>query len=109
VRSATTAGAWWCANGHAEPRTITTAAGAISPNLARMEKRGPVVREECEEDARGLMVRITPGGRRAIEAAAPAHVEAVQRHFFDLLSKKELETLGAFFDRVLDTLADDAG
>lgn len=81
----------------------------LSHHLARMEKRGLVVREECKEDARGLMVRITPGGRRAIEAAAPGHVEAVQRHFFDLLSKKELETLGAFFDRVLDTLADDAG
>jgi DNA-binding MarR family transcriptional regulator len=79
----------------------------LSHHLARMEKRGMVVREECEEDARGLMVRITPAGRRAIEAAAPANAEAVQQYFFDLLSKKELDTLSHVFDRVLDKLARD--
>jgi len=77
----------------------------LSHHLARMEKRGMVVREECEEDARGLMVRLTPAGRQAIENAAPAHAEAVHRHFFDLLSKKEVDTLSAVFDRVLDNLA----
>jgi DNA-binding MarR family transcriptional regulator len=74
-----------------------------------MEQRGMVVREECQEDARGLMVRITPAGRRAIEAAAPAHAEAVQRYFFDLLSRKEVETLTAVFDRVLAKLASGEG
>ena len=81
----------------------------LSHHLARMEKRGMVVREECEEDARGLMVSLTPGGRRAIEDAAPSHAQAVQHHFFDLLSKKEVDTLTAVFDRVLDKLAEDAG
>lgn len=76
----------------------------LSHHLTRMEKRGLVVREECAEDARGLMVRVTKAGRRAIEAAAPAHVEAVQRCFFDLVSKDELETLAAVFDRVLENL-----
>jgi DNA-binding MarR family transcriptional regulator len=81
----------------------------LSHHLARMEQRGMVVREECQEDARGMMVRITPAGRRAIEAAAPAHAEAVQRYFFDLLSRKEVETLTAVFDRVLAQLAVDDG
>jgi DNA-binding MarR family transcriptional regulator len=80
----------------------------LSHHLARMETRGLVGREECEEDARGLMVRLTPAGRRAIEAAAPAHAEAVQRHFFDLLSSGEVDTLTAVFDRVLDKLPRDA-
>ena len=66
-----------------------------------------VVREECEEDARGLMVRLTPAGRKAIQDAAPAHAEAVQRHFFDLLSTKEVDALSDMFDRVLDKLATD--
>jgi DNA-binding MarR family transcriptional regulator len=79
----------------------------LSHHLSRMERRGTVAREECEEDARGLMVRITPEGRRAIEAAAPAHAEAVQRHFFDLLSSEEVDTLTRVFDRVLDNLASD--
>lgn len=76
----------------------------LSHHLSRMEKRGLVVREECAEDARGLMVRMTKAGRRAIEEAAPAHVEAVQRYFFDQLSKDEIETLAVALDRVLENL-----
>jgi DNA-binding MarR family transcriptional regulator len=76
----------------------------LSHHLRRMEKRGLVVREECEEDARGLMVRLTDGGRRAIDDAAPAHVETVQRYFFDLVSDEELATLSAVFDRLLENV-----
>jgi DNA-binding MarR family transcriptional regulator len=79
----------------------------LSHHLTRMEKRGLVAREECAEDGRGLMVRVTDAGRKAIEAAAPAHVENVQRSFFDLLSNDELETLAAVFDRLLDNLPQD--
>src|SRR3954453_16287700 len=77
----------------------------LSHHLSRMEKRGLVVREECAEDARGLMVRLTKFGRRATEDAAPAHAEAVRRYFFDQLSKDEIETMAVMFDRVLDNLA----
>lgn len=76
----------------------------LSHHVSRMEKRGLVVREECSEDARGLMVRLTDAGREAIEGAAPEHVENVQRYFFDLVSKEELETLAAVFDRLLENL-----
>ena len=76
----------------------------LSHHVSRMEKRGLVTREECVEDGRGLMVRITDAGRKAIEAAAPAHVENVQRYFFDLLSDAELETLGSVFERQLAKL-----
>jgi DNA-binding MarR family transcriptional regulator len=76
----------------------------LSHQLSRMERRGLVAREECAEDARGLMVRLTKLGRRAIEEAAPAHAEAVQRYFFDQLSNDEIETMAAVFDRVLDNL-----
>jgi DNA-binding MarR family transcriptional regulator len=76
----------------------------LSHHVSRMEKRGLVTREECEEDARGLMVRVTDAGRKAIEAAAPDHAEDVQRYFFDLLSKDELETLAAVFDRLRENL-----
>ena len=55
-------------------------------------------------DGRGLMVRLTDAGRKAIEGAAPNHAESVQRYFFDLLSDEELETLAAVFDRVLENV-----
>src|SRR5436853_4648841 len=62
----------------------------LSHHLSRMEQRGLLIREECAEDARGLMVRLTKAGQRAIEDAAPGHVAAVKRYFFDQLSKDEI-------------------
>jgi DNA-binding MarR family transcriptional regulator len=79
----------------------------LSHHLSRMEKRGLVAREECEADARGLMVRLTKAGRKAIQAAAPSHAESVQRFFFDLISDSELDTLAAVLDRVLENLRSD--
>ena len=44
-------------------------------------------------------------GRRAIEDAAPQHVHNVRRHFIDLLTPAELDTLAALNERVLRHLA----
>ena len=41
----------------------------LSHHLTRMEKRGLIAREECAEDGRGLMVRVTDAGRKAIESS----------------------------------------
>jgi DNA-binding MarR family transcriptional regulator len=79
----------------------------LSHHLRRMENRGLVVREECVEDARGAMVRLTAAGRRAIEAAAPGHVEATRQYFFDLLSAHEVDVLASALDRVLAGLSCD--
>jgi DNA-binding MarR family transcriptional regulator len=78
----------------------------ISHQLRRMEQRGLVTREDCPDDARGSMVRLSPAGRAAIEAAAPNHVAAVRRLFLDHLSDDEVDTLTALFDRLLAGLAD---
>jgi DNA-binding MarR family transcriptional regulator len=76
----------------------------LSHHVSRMEKRGLVAREECAEDGRGAMVRVTDAGRAAIEGAAPGHVAATRRYFFDLLSDDEVDVLTAVFDRVLTNL-----
>ena len=73
----------------------------LSHQISRMERRGLVAREECSEDGRGSMVRLTDTGRSAIEGAAPAHAETVRRYFFDRLSEEELGTLTAVFERLL--------
>jgi len=39
----------------------------LSHHVSRMEERGLVSREECSEDARGTMVRLTDAGPRTIE------------------------------------------
>jgi DNA-binding MarR family transcriptional regulator len=72
-----------------------------------MEKRGLIVREECEEDGRGAVVCLTDAGRAAIEGAAPGHADATRRYFFDLLSDDEIAVLTTVFDRVVANLDTD--
>lgn len=79
----------------------------LSHQVRRMEGRGLVAREECEADARGAMIRLTPKGRAAIQAAAPGHVAATRQHFFDLVSDKEIDVLTKVFERVLANLGCD--
>ncbi|MER5418579.1 MarR family winged helix-turn-helix transcriptional regulator [Streptosporangium roseum] len=81
----------------------------LSRHISRMEERGLVTREECAADARGADIVLTDGGMRAIEAAAPDHVESVRRHLIDLLTTEQIETLGDIADTVLAHLAEDQG
>jgi len=76
----------------------------LSHLVRRMEKRRFVDREECEEDARGSMVRLTDAGRATVDGVAPEHSEAIRRYFFNALSSDELETLAVVFDRLLENL-----
>ena len=79
----------------------------LSHLVGRMETRRLLTREECEEDARGLMLRLTDAGKSVVEDAAPEHSEAIRRYFFNVLSSDELETLTVVFDRLLDNLKRD--
>ncbi|MFI7067773.1 MarR family winged helix-turn-helix transcriptional regulator [Kribbella sp. NPDC050124] len=79
----------------------------LSHQVSRMEKRGLVCREECVSDARGSMVRLTEVGRKAIEAAAPDHVDAVRTYFFDHLSRDEQDQLTAVLERIVGTIPAD--
>jgi DNA-binding MarR family transcriptional regulator len=88
-------------------RTVGWERSRLSHQVTRMEKRGLVVREECADDARGSMIRLTDAGRLAVVAAAPGHVAAVRRHFFEALTDAELNVLGPALERVIDRLPDD--
>ena len=76
----------------------------LSHHLARMEKRGLISRDGCTEDGRGQVVEATPAGRRAIEAAAPAHVAAVRELFLDALTPDQVDTLAAVAEAALTRL-----
>ncbi len=78
----------------------------LSHHITRMQRRGLVLREECEDDGRGAVIALTGEGLRAIERAAPPHVASVRRHFIDLLTDEEVAMLGDIAERVLDHLAD---
>jgi len=76
----------------------------LSHHIARMEQRGLVAREDDPDDRRGCILVLTDNGRLALQKAAPLHVASVRRHFLDLLSAKELATLTAISERVVNRL-----
>jgi DNA-binding MarR family transcriptional regulator len=58
-----------------------------------MEAAGLVRRDTCPGDKRGLFAVLTGAGMATIERVAPYHVESVRRHFIDLLTPEQLDTL----------------
>ena len=76
----------------------------VSHHIARMEERGLVAKEKCDFDRRGAFVVLTGPGREAIEAAAPAHVDAVRQLFVDHLTPGQLDAVGAAAETVLAAL-----
>ncbi len=66
----------------------------------RLERRGLVARERCEEDARGHFARITPEGRGLFEAARPDHLDGVRRRYLSRLDDADLDNLIAAWRRL---------
>ena len=62
----------------------------LSHHIKRMEARRLVERQDCVTDGRGLLVAITDHGRKAIEDAAPGHVQAVREYVIDVLTPEQL-------------------
>jgi DNA-binding MarR family transcriptional regulator len=69
-----------------------------------MEARGLVTREECVEDNRGTVIRVTEEGRRLADEARAYYDQALQRYVFDVLTPEQLEALGLIADTVLAQL-----
>jgi len=78
----------------------------ISHHVTRMESRGLVKRMPCPTDQRGSLVVLTPAGRRAIEQAAPQHVEHVREAFIDVLTPDQLDALTEISETILTKLTD---
>ncbi len=78
----------------------------ISHHVKRMEERGLVKRLACKTDRRGSWVAISAARRRAIERAAPVHVEHVREMFIDALTPAQLDALAEISEAILARLAD---
>lgn len=76
----------------------------VSHQITRMEQRGLVARETCDDDARGVWVRLTAEGRRAAARAARDHGAAIREYFFDALDESEKAALLTISKKVLDTI-----
>jgi DNA-binding MarR family transcriptional regulator len=87
--------------------SLTWEKSRLSHQVRGMQKRGLISREPNPDDARSVIIRLLPAGRRAIQKAAPAHVAHARRHFVDLFTPDELETLATLNERILRHLADE--
>jgi len=67
----------------------------------RLVRQGWIERERCRDDGRGYFAQLTPAGRRKLEAARPAHLAGVRRHFLERLEPAEIDALGEVWRRLL--------
>ena len=76
----------------------------LSHQIDRLEAAGLVSREVCPDDRRGQLAILTPAGVKALETAAPDHVEGVRKHFVDVLTDAEYKALGSAARKIADHL-----
>lgn len=79
----------------------------LSHAVARMEGYGWVRRVSCATDKRGAFATLTEKGIRALQDAAPGHVETVRDYLFDVLSEEQVTALAEISAAVVAGLADE--
>lgn len=63
-----------------------------------MEKRGLVLRKPLDTD-RGVQVIITSAGKSALDDALPIVSKAIRKHFLDLLTDQDIESITNLAER----------
>jgi DNA-binding MarR family transcriptional regulator len=76
----------------------------LSHAVSRLEERGWIRRQACEDDARGQLAVLTDEGFAALAAAAPVHVESVRRNLFDQLSQEQVAAMRDIGETLLEHL-----
>lgn len=86
---------------------VVNSRSRLTHTVRRLEDRGWVRREECEEDRRGIRCILLEDGFEMLEAAAPGHVEAVRSIIFDPLGPADVANLGLLMRRIRADLRSD--
>jgi len=72
----------------------------LSHTCSRLESKGLVNREPCEDDKRGVNAVLTAAGVAALEAAARDHVNTGRDFFVDVIDPADLAAIGRAFTAV---------
>jgi len=72
----------------------------LAHHVGRMEHRGLVIRDDCEDDRRGASISLTNEGKVVLDRAAPLHVASVRRNLFNLLTPEDVRALAAISTKV---------
>ncbi len=73
----------------------------LSHQLKRMEARGLVAREECVEDYRGAVIRVTELGRKLADEARVHYEQTLRDYVIDVLTPDQLDSLGDIAETIL--------
>src|SRR5215813_12917724 len=76
----------------------------LSHQLRRMEERGLITRQECAEDNRGSVIRVTDVGRKLASEAKVDYEQAVRQYVVDVLTAEQLQALGTISETILRQL-----
>ena len=66
----------------------------LTHTATRMERKGLIARQPCDEDRRGVIAALTDPGFALLESAAPTHVRSVRQFFVDVVDPDDFEALG---------------
>jgi DNA-binding MarR family transcriptional regulator len=80
-------------------KSLMISSGGLTARLSRLEKAGLVTRHRSENDARSLMVELTPDGRALAERAFCEDM-AVEAQLLEGLAKEEREQLATLLYRL---------
>lgn len=84
-------GAPFALSASALARQTDLSSGAMTNRIDRLESRGLVLREPDEEDRRGVIVRLTPDGRKTIDEAIFYRLEAARESLGSLKAGQRRE------------------
>ena len=72
----------------------------LSRLIDRLESEGLIEREDCAEDARGQMLKLTRGGKTLRAKMWPDYAAAIRNAVEERLNAGEAETLAKLLDRL---------
>ncbi len=74
----------------------------ISRVVTELERAGLVERQPNPDDKRSSFAHLTTEGRDRLRAAAPTYLDAIENHFTQHLSARELQVIATALGKVLD-------
>lgn len=81
---------------------VLTSRSGLTRRIDRLERRGLVSREPCEQDKRGSFAVLTERGRDVLAETHPLHAREIRRLFFDSLSEQQVEVLARGLEEVAE-------
>jgi DNA-binding MarR family transcriptional regulator len=83
-------------------RRIVSSTSGLTRVIDGMERHGLVQRERPPTDRRAVEVVLAPKGIDLLDAARARHRQAIQRHFAQHVTERELQSLTRAFTRIRD-------